>query len=74
MPHVSIKHFPVDLDADQKQRLADGITATIMAVFGSREGAVSIGVEAVEKDRWTSEVYEPEIAARPQHLIKAPDY
>ncbi|MEN3791978.1 tautomerase PptA [Fulvimarina sp. MAC3] len=74
MPHVTIKHFPADLDDDSRRTLSDEITATIMKVFGSREGAVSIALETVEKDRWKSEVYEPEIAQCPTFLLKKPDY
>ncbi|EAU40647.1 4-oxalocrotonate tautomerase [Fulvimarina pelagi HTCC2506] len=74
MPHVTIKHFPIDLDDERKEILSNEITATIMKVFGSREGAVSIALEAVEKDRWKSEVYEPDIQRCPTFLLKKPDY
>ncbi|GAA2214521.1 hypothetical protein GCM10009850_099860 [Nonomuraea monospora] len=74
MPHITIQHFPVDLAPDQRQRLADTLTAIVVDSFGTYEGAVSIALEPVEPGDWAGTVYEPRIAARPDLLIKAPEY
>ncbi|RFC65199.1 tautomerase PptA [Fulvimarina endophytica] len=74
MPHVSIKHFPKDLSPEQTRALSDEITAAIQKAFASRDGAISIAVEPVEKERWQSDVYEPEIVGKSGRLIKRPDY
>ncbi|NBE93214.1 hypothetical protein FE391_36515 [Nonomuraea sp. KC401] len=74
MPHVTIQHFPLDLAPEQKRRLADALTAVVVEQLGTYEGAVSIALEPVDPDDWAATVYEPRIAARPDLLIKAPEY
>ncbi|MFC9843884.1 amino acid adenylation domain-containing protein [Streptomyces sp. NPDC060223] len=74
MPHLTIKHFPKNFTEQQKQRLAESLTAVIVEQFGTYEGAVSIALEPVAQDAWQESVYEPEITRRGHLLIKAPDY
>jgi 4-oxalocrotonate tautomerase len=74
MPHVTIKHFPKDLDDEAKSRLADKVTEAVREAFGSRRGAVSVSLQPVEREDWDAEVYRPEIAGGGDRLIQSPDY
>ncbi|MFF7234070.1 4-oxalocrotonate tautomerase [Streptomyces sp. 2333.5] len=74
MPHVNIKHFPVDFTDEQKNQLAEAVTTVVMEHFGVYEGAVSIALEPVAESGWNEAVYVPEITGRQQLLIKAPNY
>ncbi|MDI2030402.1 tautomerase PptA [Saccharopolyspora sp. TS4A08] len=74
MPHVNVKFFPKEVSEEQKRGLAESITAALIEHLGTRDGAVSISLEPVEKDVWNDTVVQPEIAGRPDLLIKRPDY
>ncbi|MGW8970541.1 tautomerase PptA [Streptomyces platensis] len=74
MPHVNIKHFPVDFTDEQKKQLAEQVTTVVMEHFGVYEGAVSIALEPVVKPGWNETVYVPEITGRQHLLIKTPSY
>ncbi|MEU6273007.1 amino acid adenylation domain-containing protein [Streptomyces populi] len=74
VPHVSIKHFPNNLAADQISALVDAITSAVRTAFSVDEGAVSIALEPVTQDAWTERVYIPEIVQGTGNLVKAPNY
>jgi amino acid adenylation domain-containing protein len=74
VPHVSIKHFPNNLAADQISALVDAITSAVRTAFSVDEGAVSIALEPVAQDAWTERVYIPEIVEGTGNLVKAPNY
>jgi 4-oxalocrotonate tautomerase len=74
VPHVHIKHFPRDFTDEQKQRLADAITAVVTDHFDTYDGAVSIALEPVTADDWDRAVLVPDIQGRAGLLIKKPDY
>lgn len=74
VPHVSIKHFPNNLAADQISALVDAITSAVRTAFSVDEGAVSIALEPVARDAWTERVYIPEIVEGTGNLVKAPNY
>ncbi|MFF4803302.1 amino acid adenylation domain-containing protein [Streptomyces sp. NPDC001351] len=74
VPHVSIKHFPNNLAADQISALVDAITSAVRTAFSVDEGAVSIALEPVTQDAWTERVYIPEIVKGNGNLVKAPNY
>lgn len=74
MPHLTIKHFPKDFTDQQKQHLAETLTAVIVEQFGTYDGAVSIALEPVPREQWQEAVFEPEITGRSHLLIKAPNY
>ncbi|MGW2823669.1 amino acid adenylation domain-containing protein [Streptomyces sp. NPDC001443] len=74
VPHVSIKHFPNDLEADQISALVDAITSAVRTAFSVDEGAVSIALEPVAQDVWTERVYIPEITNGAGNLVKSPNY
>ncbi|MCX2968864.1 MULTISPECIES: tautomerase PptA [Streptomyces] len=74
MPHVDIKHFPKELSDEDRDRLAEALTAVVAEHFGTHRGAVSIALEAVAPEEWTERVVTTAIEAHPHRLIKAPDY
>lgn len=74
VPHVSIKHFPNNLEADQISVLVDAITSAVRTAFSVDEGAVSIALEPVAQDVWTERVYIPEIVEGTGKLVKSPNY
>ncbi|MFF3934565.1 amino acid adenylation domain-containing protein [Streptomyces phaeofaciens] len=74
VPHVSIKHFPNNLQDDQISALVDAITSAVRTAFAVDEGAVSIALEPVAQDVWTERVYIPEIVEGTGNLVKAPNY
>lgn len=73
MPHVTIKHFPASLSADQADALAKALTTAVTDAFGCPERVVSIALQPVAAEVWTEQVYLPEIAER-DSLLKRPDY
>ncbi|MES5821046.1 amino acid adenylation domain-containing protein [Streptomyces sp. RG80] len=74
VPHVNIKHFPNNLEADQVTALVEAITSAVRTAFAVDEGAVSIALEPVAQDVWNERVYLPEIANGGDNLVKAPNY
>ncbi|MFI5973442.1 amino acid adenylation domain-containing protein [Streptomyces sp. NPDC051452] len=74
VPHVSIKHFPNNLEAHQISALVDAITSAVRTAFSVDEGAVSIALEPVAQDVWTERVYIPEIVKGTGNLVKVPNY
>ncbi|MEU8511982.1 amino acid adenylation domain-containing protein [Kitasatospora sp. NPDC048722] len=74
VPHVNIKHFPNDLDAQQISDLVEAITSAVKTAFSVDEGAVSIALEPVEQEAWNERVYLPEIVEGTGTLVKVPNY
>ncbi|MEV0248936.1 hypothetical protein AB0H76_20195 [Nocardia sp. NPDC050712] len=76
MPHVEISHYPADLPEDVQQRLAAAIVTAVTEAFGVREGAVSIGLDGVDREDWQQRVYRPLITDRAAGtaLLRAPQY
>ncbi|MGW2325135.1 tautomerase family protein [Streptomyces sp. NPDC001700] len=74
MPHLNIKHFPLDVGEEQRRQLTEDLTALVMRHFEVPEGAVSIALEQVDQSSWNDAVIVPEIIGRQHLLIKAPGY
>ncbi|MFC9330743.1 tautomerase family protein [Kitasatospora sp. NPDC057015] len=74
MPHVSIKYHSREFTDEQKEALADAVSAVVERHFSTYEGAVSIALEPYPAADWHEAVYLPEITGRDHLLIKAPDY
>jgi 4-oxalocrotonate tautomerase len=74
MPHLDITHFPKEFTDDQKDRLADALTAVVVEHFGTYEGAVSIALRPVAEQDWDEQVVVGQITGHGHRLIKAPDY
>ena len=73
MPHVIVKLFPVRSE-QQKTRLAEQITKVVMAEAVCDESAVSVSIIDIAPERWTPDVYTPDILGNPGALYKKPGY
>lgn len=73
MPHISIKHFPVD-NPDLEMQLRDQMLELIASAFECHRDVISIALEPIEQDQWDKEVYQPEIVNKFDLLIKKPNY
>jgi phenylpyruvate tautomerase PptA (4-oxalocrotonate tautomerase family) len=74
MPHINIKHFPVELDDRRRLELISSLTEAISNAFKCSGDVISIALEPVEKDIWNEQVYVPEIVNRAHLLCKTPEY
>ena len=57
----------------QKAKLAEAITKTVMAALKLEEQSISVAVEDVAPAQWTEKVYKPDILNNPK-LYKKPGY
>lgn len=73
MPHVIVKLWQGKSDP-QKHELAERITQDVMQVLNYGEESVSVSFEEVAASHWREEVYEPDILAKPNQLVKKPGY
>ena len=73
MPHIIVKLWPGKSE-DQKQRLADAITADVTGILGYGPDSVSVGFEEVAANNWREDVYLPEIIGKESSLYKKPGY
>ncbi|WDE06079.1 tautomerase family protein [Thalassomonas viridans] len=73
MPHINIKLFP-GFTGEQQEQLVDGITRLFTSVMHCEEKAISIAMEPVSRESWQERVYEPEITAAKDLLVKKPGY
>lgn len=74
MPHITIKHLPVELDERRHEALVSEVTEAVRSAFGADESVISIALEPVAPEVWNEQVYIPEIANCRDRLSKAPDY
>lgn len=73
MPHVIVKLL-TGRSEQQKAKIADEITRAVMATAGCAEQAVSVSIEDIEPDRWTEDVYRPDILGAKAKLYKQAGY
>lgn len=73
MPHVIVKLWPGKSE-EQKQRLAEDISAAVMKNLGYGPDAVSVSLEEIAPADWLDEVFVPEIELKPKLLYKKPGY
>jgi 4-oxalocrotonate tautomerase len=73
MPHVIVKMHEGRTE-DQKRRLADAITRSVVEIAGCSEAAVSVAVEEYAPEAWPEAVYRRDILGRPASLIRPPGY
>jgi 4-oxalocrotonate tautomerase len=74
MPHISIKHLPVELDERRQSALVSEVTEAVKRAFGVQESVISIALESVAPEVWREHVYVPEIVNRRELLRKVPRY
>jgi 4-oxalocrotonate tautomerase len=58
----------------QKKHLAEALTSAITSVLDLDEQSVSVAIEDVPMERWTAEVYDPEIVRKSNTICKRPGY
>jgi 4-oxalocrotonate tautomerase len=73
MPHVIVKLWPGKTE-EQKARLSEAITRSVMDVLGYGAESVSVAMEEVEPKDWTEKVYKPDIRDKSNTLYKKPGY
>jgi 4-oxalocrotonate tautomerase len=73
MPHVIVKLWPGKSE-EQKSRLANEISKSVMTVLNYGEESVSVGFEEVGSRDWKEKVFEPDIKKRWDTLYKKPGY
>lgn len=71
MPHVIVKLWPGKSD-DQKSRLADAFTESVIGILGYDDDAVSILFDEVAPNDWSERVHKPDILSRWNDLAKRP--
>jgi phenylpyruvate tautomerase PptA (4-oxalocrotonate tautomerase family) len=74
MPHISIKHLPIELDEQRHLALVREVTEAVERAFGVDESVISIALEPVAAEAWNEQVYVPEIVNRRELLSKVPQY
>jgi len=73
MPHIIVKLWP-GRSEEQKYALAGKMADAMKEVMGIEDESISIAFEEVPKDKWTEEVYKPDITAKQKMLYKKPGY
>ena len=73
MPHVIVKLWPGKSE-QQKKKLAEEVTKTIMSTLNYGEESVSVGIEEVKPQDWTDQVYKPDILGKREIIYKEPGY
>jgi 4-oxalocrotonate tautomerase len=73
MPHILIKVVTGKTD-EQKRRLTEAITRDVIDIFNTKDEAVTVAIEEVEKSDWTEKVYVPDIQNKWDTLYKRPGY
>jgi 4-oxalocrotonate tautomerase len=73
MPHVIVKML-VGRSEAQKAKIAAEVTKAIMEGAHCAETSVSVSIEDIAPDRWTEDVYEPDIRGHWETLYKKPGY
>lgn len=73
MPHVIVK-LVAGRTKEQKQRIADAVTAAIMESADKDADSVSVGIEDVRAEDWNAAVYGPDIHEKRATIFKEPGY
>ncbi len=73
MPHVIIKMYP-GRSAEQKNKLAEAITKSVVDIANTAEEHVSIDIQEIAPEDWAETVYRHEILGRLDKLQKKPGY
>jgi 4-oxalocrotonate tautomerase len=73
LPHVIVKLWPGKTE-EQKHRLADQITQSVMSTLSYGEESVSVAFEEITSRDWAEKVYRADIVGNEQKLYKRPGY
>ncbi|MFG3346483.1 tautomerase family protein [Streptomyces sp. NPDC048018] len=71
---MDISYYDREFTDEQKERLGRALADVVVEHFSTYDGAVSVSLHPVEREDWTTEVFEPRITGLQDRLIKAPDY
>lgn len=69
MPHVIVKMYPGRTE-DQKIRLAEAITSSVVSIAVCSEDAVSVSIEEIAPEEWREKVHEPFVSRSESTLYK----
>lgn len=73
MPHIIVKLWPGKSE-QQKRKLADEITQSVMSTLHYGEESVSVAFEEVQSKDWDTQVYRIHIVGHEDELYKKPGY
>ena len=73
MPHVIIKMYP-GRTPEQKNKLAEAITQSVVDIAKTSEEHVSIDIQEIAPEDWAETVYRKEILPKLDALAKKPGY
>lgn len=73
MPHVIIKMYPGRTE-EQKVKLTEAITQSVVDIAGTSEEHVSIDIQEITPEDWAESVYKEEILPKLDELAKKPGY
>ena len=73
MPHVIIKMYPGRSD-EQKSKLAEAITKSVVDIANTSEEHVSIDIQEIKPEDWADKIYKNEILPKLDKLQKKPGY
>jgi 4-oxalocrotonate tautomerase len=73
MPHVIIKMYPGRTE-EQKRKLAEVITQSIVDIAKTSEEHVSIDIQEIKPENWAETIYKKEILPKLDKLQKKPGY
>jgi len=74
MPHIDIKCFPRGLDDEKKQQIAAEVCEVLKKHLNATDDSLSVAISEIAPDNWQHDVYEPEIKAHFESLVKKPGY
>lgn len=74
MPHISVKYFPIELEAEKVIQFREKMVHLVSEYFKCSQDVISIALEPIEQNLWKSEVYNLEIVGKASLLIKSPNY
>jgi 4-oxalocrotonate tautomerase len=73
MPPVIVKLWPGKSD-QQKTRLAEAITKSVMDILHYGDESVSVAMEEIKSQDWVERVYKPDTQKKWDVLHKKPGY
>lgn len=73
MPHVIVKLY-AGKSEQQKSELAARIAGAVTDVMGSKDAAISVGIEEFDPADWTDKVFTPDITQKAATIYKKPGY
>ncbi|OFW48130.1 MAG: 4-oxalocrotonate tautomerase [Actinobacteria bacterium RBG_13_35_12] len=73
MPHVIVKLWPGRTE-DQKKQMTSEIVKAIKSTIDVVESSISVAIQEVPEEKWTEEVYKPDIIGKEHLLYKKPGH